>query len=138
MRGSLDQITRERARNLCEYCGLPQSIYNFRFPIDHVIAEQHGGKTILSNLCLACPRCNSSKGPNIAGVDPISGRIVRLFHPRKHKWRAHFYWNGPQLEGRKPIGRATIAVLSMNHPSAVEVRKSLIDVGWTPSLTLPS
>ena len=31
--------------------------------IDHIIAEQHRGKTQLGNLCLACPRCNKNKGP---------------------------------------------------------------------------
>jgi hypothetical protein len=87
--------------------------------IDHVIAVVHGGPTRASNLALACFLCNSYKGPNLAGIDPETKRITRLFHPRRHKWARHFRWNGPLLEGRTPIGRATIAVLKINLPERV-------------------
>ena len=129
MAADLDRKVRERAQHACEYCELPQSAYRFRFPIDHIIATQHGGPTAARNLCLACPRCNASKGPNIAGVDPRNGRIVRLFHPRRHKWSAHFAWDGPVLRGKTAIGRTTIYVLAINDPSAVAVRQALIDEG---------
>lgn len=125
----LDRKVRERARGACEYCRLPEAIYDFRFQIDHIIAKQHGGKTVASNLCLACPRCNTSKGPNVAGVDPVSQRIVRLFHPRRHKWSAHFRWQGAELFGRTAIGRATITVLAINDPDAVAVRRAMILTG---------
>jgi hypothetical protein len=131
----LDRRVRERAQDRCEYCRLPQSIYRFRFPIDHIIAQQHEGKAIGSNLCLACPRCNGNKGPNIAGVDPLTGRIVRLFHPRRHKWSAHFAWVGAALQGKTGIGRATIQVLALNDPSAVAVRQALIAEGSFPTIS---
>lgn len=57
--------------------GLP-----FTFSVDHIVARQHGGPTVLENLALACLHCNRHKGPNIAGTDPSTGEIVRLFHPR--------------------------------------------------------
>jgi hypothetical protein len=60
------------------------------FEIDHVIAQKHGGATVDSNLALACFYCNSAKGPNVAGIDPESGLIVRLFHPRTDRWTDHF------------------------------------------------
>lgn len=132
MDARLDRQVRDRARHVCEYCRLPQSVYRYRFPIDHIIAAQHGGKTIASNLCLACPRCNASKGPNIASVDSITGKIVRLFHPRRHKWSAHFAWEGPNLRGKTAIGRATIHVLAINDASAVAVREALIAEGAFP------
>jgi hypothetical protein len=50
------------------------------FHIDHVIARQHGGATEFESLALACIHCNRFKGPNVAGVDPSSGDIVRLFN----------------------------------------------------------
>lgn len=129
MEAALDRQVRQRANHCCEYCKLPQSVYRFRFPIDHIIAQQHGGKTTLANLCLACPRCNASKGPNIASIDSVTERMVPLFHPRRQKWHAHFNWTGPWLQGKTAIGRATIAVLAINHPSAVAVRQALIDEG---------
>ena len=97
-----------------------------RFQIDHVIAEQHGGVTASNNLALACPRCNTHKGPNIAGIDEETGRIVRLYNPRKDRWDEHFRWNGPELLGLTTIGRATIAVLDINEPSAIDLRSELI------------
>ena len=72
------------------------------------------------------------KGPNIAGVDPLSGRIVRLFHPRKDRWARHFIWNGPVLVGQTRIGRATIAVLEINHPEFVAWREVLVREGKFP------
>ena len=132
MYAALDSEIRRCAADACEYCHLPQFVYRFRFPIDHIIARQHRGKTIAGNLCLACPRCNANKGPNISGIDPATNKMVRLFHPRRHRWTAHFAWDGPVLRGRTAIGRATIAGLAINDPSAIAVRKALTDEGLFP------
>ena len=45
-----------RARGLCEYCLMPQSARRLRFQIEHIVAKQHGGKSILENLALATVR----------------------------------------------------------------------------------
>jgi hypothetical protein len=103
----------------------------YRFAIDHIVAEQHGGRTISSNLALSCFRCNLHKGPNIAGRDRHTKKLVPLFHPRRHKWSHHFAWDGPLLVGRTAIGRVTIVVLAMNHPDAVALRETLIQEGTT-------
>jgi hypothetical protein len=130
---ALVQAVRERAGNACEYCRVPQSAYlTVTFPIDHVIARQHGGLTILGNLAHSCLHCNSHKGPNIAGIDPLAGKLTKLFNPRRHKWRKHFRWDGPCLVGRTAVGRTTIAVLALNDPEAVEVRAALIEEGSFP------
>jgi 5-methylcytosine-specific restriction endonuclease McrA len=71
---------------MCEYCHLPQRFSKLTFPIDHVIARQHHGPTIESNLALACGFCNRHKGPNIAGLDPQTRQLTRLFHPRRDSW----------------------------------------------------
>ena len=129
MDSALDLAVRQWAAFACEYCRLPQSAARLRFHIEHVLARQHGGLTGLSNLALACPRCNFHKGPNLAGVDPRTRNKVWLFHPRRHSWKRHFRWDGALLAGRTPIGRATVAVLNVNAPHAVEVRQELIDEG---------
>jgi HNH endonuclease len=123
----------QRASTICEYCQLPQALSSIPFEIDHIIAQKHSGPTESENLALTCFFCNSYKGPNIAGIDPESGRIVRLYHPRKDRWSRHFIWDGPLLVGRTAIGRATIAVLAINHPDAVELRTSLIEEGVFPT-----
>lgn len=118
---------RRRAQDRCEYCHLPARFYPLPFHLDHIIARQHGGRTAIGNLALACLHCNRHKGPNIAGNDPGTGAIVRLFHPRSHVWREHFEWVGAMLEGRTAIGRATIRVLAINDPDFLAVRAALIE-----------
>ena len=129
---SIDEEVRRRAGHACEYCRLPQFTYALQFPIDHVIARQHGGQTVLANLALSCIRCNSYKGPNIAGLDPLTGKMTRLFHPRRDRWSRHFDWDGPVLVGRSAVGRATIQLLQINHPNAIVVRAELINEGLFP------
>jgi hypothetical protein len=127
-------LTRQvwRAGHACEYCREPQRFYPTPFETDHIIAKQHRGRTVLSNLALSCLHCNAHKGPNVAGVDPVTGRLVRLFHPRRHRWSWHFRWNAALLVGRTATGRTTVDVLAMNDPEAVAVRAALIDEGTFP------
>ena len=71
---SLAQEVRERAGHACEYCRMPQSCYpTVPFPIDHIVARQHGGSTTRDNLAVSCLHDNTHKGPNIAGIDPLTG-----------------------------------------------------------------
>jgi hypothetical protein len=129
---SLKQLVWRRARSRCEYCQLAQELVSAPFEIDHVIALKHRGRTIASNLALACFHCNNHKGPNIAGIDPVTRAIVRLFHPRRHRWQWHFVWDGPELVGRTSIGRTTIAVLEINLPLRVLQREALREEGVFP------
>src|SRR5436190_24342012 len=109
MDDSLSEAVRQRATDACEYCQMPQKYYpTVTFPIDHIIARQHGGPTVLSNLALSCLHCNSHKGPNIAGLDPVTKKLTKLFNPRRHKWERHFRWQGPLLLPRTAVGRVTI------------------------------
>src|SRR5687768_7101956 len=86
MERALQAAVWERAAACCEYCRLPQASHPLPFQIDHIVAQQHHGATELWNLALACLRCNRFKGPNLSGIDPATGAICRLFHPRKDTW----------------------------------------------------
>jgi len=123
---SLDASVRSRASDTCEYCVLPQSVRRLRFHVEHILPRQHGGNDDLDNLALACGRCNRHKGPNIAGIDPVTGQMTRLFHPRTARWSEHFRWNGPLAVGLTPIGRTTVEVLLMNQPDEIAIREELI------------
>jgi hypothetical protein len=113
---------------------MPQSYYRtIPYPIDHIVARKHGGTTALDDLTLSCLHDNTHKGPNIAGIDPLTRRITRLFNPRRDKWERHFEWDGALLVGKTAVGRTTIVVLAMNHPDDVTVRQSLIEEGLFPS-----
>jgi len=126
MNAELERLVWRRADSRCEYCQLPQAVSPLPHAVDHIIARQHDGPTTPDNLALACFFCNSYKGPNIAAVNPQTGRAVRLFNPRKDRWDRHFAWNGPILVGRTHTGRVTIALLEINRPEALEFREYLL------------
>jgi hypothetical protein len=129
---ALRQFVCQRAGERCDYCRLPRAVCSIPFDIDHIIARQHGGKTVAGNLAFACFYCNSSKGPNLSGIDNLTRKLVRLYHPRRHQWSYHFRWDGPRLVGKTPIGRATVVVLGINGPLEVALRESLIREGLFP------
>ncbi len=129
---TLEDLVWERAESRCEYCQMPQEYDGFTHEIDHAIAKKHGGSTVARNLVLACFPCNNHKGPNIAGLDPVTKKLTQLFNPRRHKWDRHFRWKGPYLVGKTAIGRVTIAVLEINFSERVLLRQSLIDEGVFP------
>jgi hypothetical protein len=118
-------LVRNRARNCCEYCLLPQDGCSLTHHIEHVVPRQHGGTDEPGNLALACHRCNFRKGPNLTGIDPITGEIVPLFDPRRDRWLDHFRFRGPVIEGVTAVGRTTIKVLSMNDTRRIERRELL-------------
>jgi len=129
MDSALEDLVRRRAQFRCEYCLLPAALASTPFQFDHIIAQSHGGLTGASNLALACFHCNNFKGPNLAGVDPETSQVVRLFHPREDTWKDHFRWNGAHLAALSAVGRATIQTLRLNHPLRVAVRRSLLREG---------
>ncbi len=132
MDDALESLVRTRSRSCCEYCRLPEGCTSMPFEIDHIIAQQHGGKAIAGNLAFACFACNHHKGPNLGGIDPRSRKRVWLFNPRRQKWAKHFAWNGPVLVGRTAVGRATIAALAINLPHRVAQRAALMEEGRMP------
>lgn len=122
----LRDAVRQRAKDCCEYCGLPQDAQPFaRFHVDHIIAGQHGGGEELSNLDLCCARCNLNQGPNLSGIDSETGAIVPLFHPRIDRWETHFERHGVLIVGLTPTGRATVHVLKMNEDRRLKLRAAL-------------
>jgi hypothetical protein len=49
---------------------------------DHPIALKHGGETVAGNLTLRCTIYNRFKITDIASIDPDTGQLSALFHPR--------------------------------------------------------
>jgi len=128
----LERRVRKRAGDCCECCKIPALISDFTFPLDHIIAKQHGGRTAYENLAVSCPHDNFHKGPNIAGLDPETGRLTKLFNPRRQRCSTHFRWDGPKLVGMTASGRTTVFVLRINHPDRMELRRLLIEAGLFP------
>jgi hypothetical protein len=126
------QQVQERAGYRCEYCLVRDRSVLLPHTVDHIIAEQHGGKTILDNLAQACLHCNRQKGPNIASLDPTTGLLVPLFNPRLHHWEEYFQLNDAIIDPLTPIGRATVTLLKLNDRDRIRIRQALIAAGHYP------
>lgn len=73
------------------------------------------------------------EGPNIASIDPETGVVVTLFHPRLQAWRDHFRTGKDgRIVGATPEGRATVQLLEMNDPGRVQLRALLLRRGRLP------
>lgn len=124
---TLRQQVAGRARSRCEYCRLHEDHTYFTHEIDHIYAEKHGGDTVETNLCLACADCNRHKGSDLCSLDPQTGAVAALFHPRRDVWSEHF-----RLEDNGVIapltatGRVTERVLRFNRLELVMDRARLM------------
>ena len=104
------------------------------FSVEHVEPRSRQGANSLENLAFSCQGCNNHKYTRIEGVDPASGAIVVLFHPRRQLWREHFAWNqdATLVLGLTPTGRATVEALRLNRPGLVNLRRVLAGAGEHP------
>jgi hypothetical protein len=123
------EFVRQRASGRCEYCLLRQEYRDLTHHIEHITAKQHGGSDEVSNLALACHRCNLRKGTNLTSIDPVTREIVSLFHPRDNGWAEHFILEGELIVGITAVGRATIQLLAMNDARRLELRMQILNSG---------
>lgn len=91
--------------------------------VDHIIAVKHGGRTTDENLALCCTLCNRYKGSDIASIDPKTGLLTPLFHPRLDRWDEHFESRNDEIMGLTAAGRATTRLLRMNLAARVRERQ---------------
>lgn len=124
----------QRAGHRCEYCHVPEIIFNFPFEVEHVIPQAGGGSDDLDNLALACHACNLFKSDFQTGPSDDTHAAVPLFHPRRDSWAEHFAVESDSGEviGLTPIGRASITRLQMNRPQQIKARRRWILLGLFP------
>jgi hypothetical protein len=123
-----------QAGGLCAYCCSAEALLGVTFEIDHIVPLSAGGGTTADNLCLSCPTCNRQKGVRQTALDPASGAETPLFHPLTQTWGDHFTWSddGATVIGLTPAGHATIALLRMNRPVLVQMRRYWVALGLHP------
>ena len=123
----------ERAKGCCEYCLITDVTAFAPHEIDHIIAEKHGGLTEAENLALSCTLCNKHKGSDLTSIDPETGEIVQLYHPRQDLWHEHFQLKGAEVVPLTSKGRVTIRLLQLNRRDTVEERQLLLQAGMLKS-----
>lgn len=127
---------RAQAGDRCGYCLSPQHLVLGWLEMEHLLPTAHGGGDEEANLWLACRLCNGFKSDQTDGLDPVTGRRVPLFNPRRQRWSDHFGWSrdGTQVLGKSACGRATVIALQLNNAIAVTVRTHWVAAGWHPPL----
>ena len=128
----LRKLVRERAKNKCEYCLVPQSASVFEHEPDHIVPIQHGGNTSAENLALACLRCNRRKGPNVGSFDPETGALVPFYNPRTQNWKHHFRLDSGIIQPLTPEARVTVKILRLNDEQQIEELEQLIALDLYP------
>ena len=129
---SLAELVADRAGDRCEYCRMHQALQSAVFHVEHIIPRKLGGSDDLNNLAWACPGCNLTKSDRVTIADPVTGQMVPMFHPRQDEWAEHFAWEGFELVGRTPIGRALVQAFNLNHVRRVRVRQVEARFGLFP------
>jgi hypothetical protein len=131
---SQKRLAISRANECCEYCGSKSRFSAAPFSVEHVIPRAAGGTDDPDNLALACGGCNGHKCDSAKGTDPVTGRDVSLYHPRRERWAEHFAWSADfdYLIGMTATGRATIEKLKLNRLGVVELRRALRGQGEHP------
>ncbi len=122
---TLRELVRLRAGGLCEYCRISERFTLAEHEIDHVIAVKHGGLTVVENLALCCTVCNRFKGSDIASIDPETGQLTPLFHPRFDRWDDHYRFSDGEILALSASGRVTVRLLRMNRPARIGERRLL-------------
>jgi hypothetical protein len=90
------------------------------------VAEKHGGTTTEDNLALACAACNLHKGSDIGSIDPATGELVPLFHPRRDRWSDAFQLVDARMVALTAVARATVRLLQLNRADRVAERAILM------------
>ena len=124
----------QRAGRRCVYCQSPQTACGYRFHLEHIIPLSEDGHDDEPNRALACAACNLAKSDRMRGIDPQTGRSVVLFNPRTDIWTEHFDWDCDLalVVGQTPVGRATVAALSLNDDLRLPSRHLWFSVGLLP------
>ena len=121
----LQSRIRDQFSNCCAYCQTAESLTVSTFEFEHIVPSSAGGPTVFENLCLSCPTCNRSKAVRTVAPDPATQEMVPLFHPQRERWEDHFAWNehATEINALTPTGRATVALLKMNRPQLIRMRR---------------
>ena len=130
----LQRAVRAHFADCCAYCRTLENLTVTTFEFEHILPLSAGGKTALENLCLSCPSCNRFKATRTVAPDPLTGQVVPLFHPVLDRWADHFVWNedATAMTGLTATGRATIAMLRMNRPVLIRLRRMWVSMSEHP------
>ena len=132
---ALRQLVTARAQGRCEYCQSPEAYATERSRLNISTHVHSRAQQCLPTVPSLPGVQRGYKSIHTTSVDPETGETVALFHPRQHVWREHFTWSadGLRIVGLTPTGRATVALLRINRPPLMNLRRALMAIGAHPS-----
>jgi len=81
----------------------------------------------------ASARCEYCRLPDLAPhlmlFHPDTGRVVRLFNPRRDAWTRHFVWEGLRIGSITAKGPTTAWLLEFNSDERLKLRHGLRKLG---------
>ena len=102
----------------CAYCQTTQANSGQPDGRRPHLARDAGGDTAFTTSVLHVVGVTSIKAPKTAAIDPLTGEMTPIFHPRHDRWQGHFawdestiYWSGLTQNGRATINRLTSTIL---------------------------
>lgn len=117
---SIRQYVRQRARFLCEYCGVHESDAGNELTVDHFQPRIEGGTDDLDNLVYCCFSCNQFKHTywSKSASDP------QLWNPRREPFSLHFLeLDDGTLQPMTPTGAFALRLLHLNRSALIDYRK---------------
>ena len=118
-------FVRQRARFVCEYCGVSEIGGGGELTIDHYRPLSKGGGDHTDNLIYCCVRCNLHK----SDYWPDSPDGLPLWNPRLEFSSLHFKTiNDGSLYPLTGIGLLTLQRLNLNRPQLVARRRHAIRI----------
>ena len=129
-----DREIRGQANYRCGYCLNPQELMPYKLEIEHIYPRALGGESIEENLWLACRECNAHKAAKTKAIDRLTGKLVKLFNPRKQDWQEHFEFSREftEIVGKTACGRATVECLQINN-----IYQTTARLAWTETRKFP-
>lgn len=129
-----DREIRRQANDRCGYCLNPQELMPFKLEIEHIYPQALGGESVEENLWLACRECNAHKAAKTKAIDRLTGKLVKLFNPRKQDWQEHFEFSQDfsEIIGKTVCGRATVECLQINN-----IYQTTARLAWTETSKFP-
>lgn len=90
-----------------------------------ILCRSNMAVLIVNRSCAGMRPLQCVQGPDLAGIDPETREVARLFYPREDSWDDHFVLREGQVFGITPTGRATVRLLNMNAPRRLELRQAV-------------
>jgi len=71
----------ERANSCCENCRSQEIFATQKLSVEHITPVSKKGATTIDNLAFACQGCNNHKYTKTQAIDPLTLKVVNLYHP---------------------------------------------------------